>query len=235
MEIAANIHWIDRVRGNVYAVLGEDGVTLIDTGLASIDRVDLIFNYLERLKLYPADVRRILLTHGDPAHAGNARAIRDETGAAIFCSSETREALAAGRGPERPAGPLNRLRRSLRRFPPVAADGVEVLAAGRHELPLPRGLEVVPSPGHTAGHLAFFHRPTGVLFAGYALNTRRGGLKWTLKQPADEQQAYRSAVTLLRLAPAVFAGGHGRPIDRISFDALLNTQEIWLRRQQLGD
>lgn len=230
MEIAPGIHWLERVNANVYACIDDDGgVTLIDTGLPGIDRVDLIFNQLERLKKYPADLRRVLITHADSDHAGNAARIWEESGAEILATAAARESMAAGRLSPRRRNLVQRLMMRFARYPAVPADQVRALDDEAAPLPALGGLEVVPTPGHTLDHVSFFHPASGVLFAGDALNTRRGRLQCTPEViSADMQLAYRSAVRLLQLSPAIFACGHGRPLDEHHVEQLFLLQEKWL-------
>jgi glyoxylase-like metal-dependent hydrolase (beta-lactamase superfamily II) len=85
--------------------------------------------------------------------------------------------------------------------------------------------ELILTPGHTPGHVAFF-RPLGrVLITGDALVTKDlnslSGALSARPQVAgppwyttwDWQQAKRSAVSLAGLRPLVVAGGHGSPMS----------------------
>src|SRR5258707_8764978 len=59
---------------NVYAVLGDDGVTLVDSGWADEPSETVIIEALHGLGFAPDDVRRILVTHAHWDHF--SRAIR---------------------------------------------------------------------------------------------------------------------------------------------------------------
>ncbi len=76
------------------------------------------------------------------------------------------------------------------------------------------GLEVLATPGHTLDHFSFYSPSTGVLFAGDVIDTRNGRLNRSRKfLTADEEEANRSAIRVIELAPATFACGHGVPLS----------------------
>lgn len=213
MEIAPGIHWIEKVIGNVYACIEPEGVTLIDTGLRSIDRIDLIFNYLERFKRFPPDVKRILITHADIDHVGNLKGIWDETGAIVLAGPQAKALIAAGQQPTHMVQPIQWLSETLFKIEPLPADHIRSLDQTNRSLPIMGGIRVIPSPGHTAEHISFYHPTSGVLFAGDALSTIGGKLRCSFKfHSADHDLARQSAKTLLKLNPTVFACGHGKPL-----------------------
>ena len=74
------------------------------------------------------------------------------------------------------------------------------------------GLQMIGTPGHTAGHVAVFDADTGVLVAGDAL-TNMGGLTGSNPQfTEDEQAAAASVQKLARLSPTTILVGHGEPV-----------------------
>ena len=132
-----------------------------------------------------AGVRHVVLTHKHPDHAGSAGDVADRAGGAT---------LYAG-GPDLDAIDAPRLR--------AVADGDEVF-----------GLEIVSTPGHTAGHVAVFDADTAVLVAGDALNNS-GGLTGSNPQfTEDEAAAAASVRKLADLRPRVILVGHGPPVTR---------------------
>lgn len=80
-------------------------------------------------------------------------------------------------------------------------------------------LEVISSPGHTPGHLAFYNLETQILIAGDALQTR-GGLavagngSWTFPfvnfGTWDKARAVAAAEKLAKLDVTYLATGHGK-------------------------
>ena len=100
------------------------------------------------------------------------------------------------------------------RYGKVPAAAIEIFDDGDLLPVMDNGLQVIATPGHTLDHFSFYHAPTGVLFAGDALNTRKGTLQGTPPRiTADQDAARQSAIRLLELTPAVFACGHGNPLS----------------------
>ncbi|MEM7799631.1 MAG: MBL fold metallo-hydrolase [Chloroflexota bacterium] len=232
MELAPNIHWIKGINANVYALIEKKGVTLIDTGAESIDKVDFIFNYLERLNLFPLDVKRILVTHADGDHAGNVRGIIDETGATAYASPETKIHLINGSQPKHLSRSRAWFSTVLTGTPAVPEEKIRALDLSNRLLPIMGRLEVIPSPGHTDGHLSFFHPATGVLFAGDALSTRRNQLSCSPDaQSADTGQAARSAIRLIKHSPAIIACGSGAPMSDQSAIDVARALQAWRSEQ----
>ena len=74
------------------------------------------------------------------------------------------------------------------------------------------GLQIVATPGHTAGHVAVFDPDSGVLVAGDALNND-GGLSGSNPQFTDDEVAAADSVRKLAgLEPRVILVGHGSPV-----------------------
>lgn len=213
MLLAPHIHWIEGVRANVFALIEPSGVTLIDTGAPSIDRIDLIFNFLQRHDKYPLDVKRILLTHADGDSAGNVKGIIDETGAIVLASPEAKNHLVNGTQPDHLPPVRQWLAKRWVGLPAVSVEKIRVLDKSNRNLPILGGLEVIPTPGHTPDSVSFFHSKSGVLFAGDALSGQGGRLGVPpVTHTADIGQAKRSALKLLKRCPTVIASGHGKPL-----------------------
>lgn len=130
-----------------------------------------------------AGVRHVVLTHQHGDHAGSASAVLAEASDATGYAGEPD--LAAIDAPD--LRPL--------------ADGDELF-----------GLQVVGTPGHTAGHLAVFDPDTGVLVAGDAL-ANQGQLSGSIPQfTEDEAAAAESVRKLAALEPRAILVGHGPPV-----------------------
>ena len=221
MQISPGIHSLGQtIGGHVHAYLLEedDGLTLIDT-LFDTDghRVLEAINSLGRA---PQDLKRIVLSHGHRSHIGGLAALKEASGAEVY-SHEWEEDIIAG---DRNAQPV-----SLLPMRPVTAYfkvyHLQVglaLGVGQHkacpvDLPLKDGdrvgpVEVLHTPGHSPGHLAFWWPEKKALFAGDAIATWPifdGG--WPAFNLNEEQQR----ATLRRMAELdaeVLAVGHGEPL-----------------------
>ncbi len=167
---ASNRDWppgVHRVRGLMsvpHVLVDADGAVLLDTGfpgdLARIRRA------LAAAGVGPRDVRAILLTHGHLDHAGNAAALRRETGAPIYAHPLEQAHLDGKfryRGLAWICGALEAAGRALTRYEPAAID---VPLADGDVLPFWGGLRVVHLPGHTLGHCGFYSARHGLLFSG---------------------------------------------------------------------
>jgi glyoxylase-like metal-dependent hydrolase (beta-lactamase superfamily II) len=140
-------------------------------------------------------VRHVILTHYHPDHIGSAG---DVTGLA------PQAAVWAG-APDIPQIPLAREIRP-------AADGAEVF-----------GLQIIATPGHTAGHISVLDRTASTLVVGDAAFNVGGMLIDLIPQfTADADQARESLRKLGRLGfeRALFA--HGAPIEQGAAAALGN-------------
>lgn len=217
-EIAPGVYWIDGSASNLYLCVEDEGLTLIDAGMPR--RQGLVWELLAELGRPRTDLKRIVLTHADLDHAGSTAVLQAESGAKVYAGSETAEYLPTGKSPKHLPAIMHALA-SLMKFKPVPTAAIQAVQDG-DVLPVLGGLQALATPGHTTDHFSFFNPATGVLFTGDALNTRAGSLQSTPPRiTADQDAARQSAIRLLELAPAVFACGHGTPLQGHSTDDLM--------------
>jgi glyoxylase-like metal-dependent hydrolase (beta-lactamase superfamily II) len=217
VEVAPGLVSVGQSKGGrVHAYLCEAGnsLTLVDT-LFDTDAI-VMLNQLRRLGLAASDIDNIVLTHGHRSHLGGAAVLRRLSGAKVFSHeweadiiSGDRKAQAVSLKPKRPfqAYPFQAgLALGLGRHPPCPVD--ELLKDEDSVGPL----QVLHTPGHTPGHLAFFWPERGVLVAGDAIAT------WpyfSAGWPGLNLNATQHRVSLRRMAslnPEVIGVGHGEPI-----------------------
>lgn len=151
---------------HVYLIASEDEAVLIDSG-AGVD-IEPILAEIDRSNA-PL-VRRILITHAHADHSGGAARLQAELGAEVFASREVATYLRTGDARrasfdvmKKPGGYPDDYE-----FRSCAVDG-ELIDRDRLKLGSVE-LEVLETPGHCSGHLAFvLHRSGGVdLFSGDA-------------------------------------------------------------------
>jgi glyoxylase-like metal-dependent hydrolase (beta-lactamase superfamily II) len=83
------------------------------------------------------------------------------------------------------------------------------------------GIRVVHTPGHTPGHVALLHQPTGVLLTGDSLFNWRGRMSLpSLTYCADAGLTERSAYALGELEYDVVAFTHGPEIRERAREAV---------------
>ena len=191
---------------NCYLVVEDDGLTLIDSTMSSpADDVAALAKQLGK------ELRRVALTHAHGDHAGGVDGVRQRfPGVEVSISGRDAPILAGDKTlrPNEPQTPVK---------------GYFVKFDWKPDRLLKPGdrigsLEVVASPGHTPGHIAFLDTRDRSLIAGDAFQTRAGiavsgDLRPLFPFPAmatwNKQTALASAVALRALGPSLLAVGHG--------------------------
>ena len=184
-------------------------LSLVDTGTEKDP--PRILRALEKLGRKPEDVRQILLTHGHGDHAGGAKAMKESTGAPVLAGAADREVI-AGREPYPPAAAAwgrvlytNRLKDYPRfEIDHGVADRIEVEG----------GLEMIPTPGHTDGHMTIWAPDLQALFLGDSV-WNIAGLRecWRAFNP-DPQTNHEGVRKLADLPSESLWFGHGFTIQR---------------------
>lgn len=195
---------------NAYLVREDDSLTLIDTMLPRSGKA--ILRAAEQLG---APIVRIALTHAHGDHVGSL----DELAAAlpgveVLISARDARLLAKDMTLD-PGEPQSKLRGG---YPGAATQPTRTLVHGDAV----GSLEVVASPGHTPGHVAFLDRREGTLYCGDVFSTL-GGVATTAKAnprfplPAmatwDRPTELASARALRALDPVRIAPGHGKVVE----------------------
>ncbi len=159
-------------------------------------------------------VDRHVLTHPHLDHAGgSARVCRAFGLDGVACGAADLADLRAGRSPELALRSwLQPLSRALGRFTPVAGTA---FVDGETVGP---GFVVVPTPGHTPGHISLWREADRVLIAGDALMgmhplSGRPDLRLPPRFDQPDPAAVRASVRrLVALEPRVVFFGHGLPL-----------------------
>lgn len=165
-----------------YVLVRGREAAVVDTGVTG--SADAIRAVLDEAGPGWAGVRHVVLTHKHPDHAGSIGEVLAEAGGATGY-------VGAADLPEVDAP------RELT----TVGDGDEVF-----------GLQIVATPGHTAGHVAVFDPSTRVLVAGDALNNTEGLAGSNPQFTEDEAAAAASVRKLAALQPRTILVGHGDPV-----------------------
>ena len=223
----AGIHRISRLgMVNEYLVAEDDGLTLIDTGLAGTHRL-----ILARARDLDMPIKRIALTHAHRDHRGSLDALAAALPGLQVIVSEREAPLLAGDTQPRDGEPEGQLRGGFTgtttRPARLVRDG-DVIGS----------LRVIATPGHTPGHLAFLDTRDGTLYAGDAYTTTRGVttsavVPWRYPMAGlatwNRDLDLASARLLRDLAPDRLASGHG-PVIRAPGPAMTRAIEAAARK-----
>jgi len=203
---------------NAYLFEASDGVVMVDSGTPK--KAERLLQAVRDTRHDERDLRAVLITHHHVDHVGSLAELARRTGATVY--------VPAGDAPiirgQRPAPPPNRAVPTGRILGPVLARFIPKLDVPRvdvelHEgddLPLPGGMRVIDTPGHTAGHISYL-LPSGggVLFAGDAAGARGSKVAPPVDMvfgtfTEDLDAARRSFAKLARFEFDVMLPGHGK-------------------------
>ncbi len=167
-QITKHLYQISLGAVNAF-LIEDDGLTLVDTGLPG--NTDKIFAAMQKEGKNPAHIKRIILSHLHTDHAGNAADIKQRVNARVYAHREDARLLeqgVSGRPMTLTPGITNKfvyqlfIKNAGNAVRPVAVD--EELSDG-DVLPLLGGIQVIHTPGHSAGHSALLLQSEGVLIA----------------------------------------------------------------------
>ncbi|SDH31537.1 MBL fold metallo-hydrolase [Agrococcus jejuensis] len=232
MQLAPGLHRIGDDRVAFLLVVADDGLTLVDAGLPG-HRRDLR-RALRALDRTEADVRGVVLTHGDQDHIGFAEALRVEHGVPVYVH-EADAARTRGDEPA-PSNPMPpwRLGAALGFVATMLTKGIRPRHLGEVRtvvdgdvLPLPGSPVVVGMPGHSPGSIAVLLPEHRVVAVGDALTTRHVLTGDTTPQLTpftdDLAEADASLARLAQVDADVVVPGHGtvwRGTPRALVDAI---------------
>jgi glyoxylase-like metal-dependent hydrolase (beta-lactamase superfamily II) len=193
---------------NAYLVEEDDGFTVVDTMLprSAGPILDAAGG---------REIKRIALTHAHGDHIGSLDALAEQLpGVEVLISTRDARLLAKDMTLD-PGEPEDKLRGS---YPGAKTRPTRTVEAGERI----GSLEVVASPGHTPGHVAFLDTRDRTLYCGDAYSTL-GGVATTAKvNPRfplpglatwHRPTVLESAKALRALDPARLAPGHGKVVE----------------------
>jgi glyoxylase-like metal-dependent hydrolase (beta-lactamase superfamily II) len=204
--VGDNIIQLTRYRFvNAFLVREDDGFTLVDTTVPrGADEL------IAAARDAGAEIRRIALTHGHGDHVGSLDALKQQLGDSVQVLMPQLDArIHAGEKvvDGKPPGQWPKLETA----PDVRLTGDERVGS----------LEVIPTPGHTPGHVSFLDTRDRTVIVGDVF-TSIGGLAvsnhFHLRFPLaamatwDKGKDLESAQKLRALEPAMLVVGHGGPV-----------------------
>jgi glyoxylase-like metal-dependent hydrolase (beta-lactamase superfamily II) len=220
--------------GQAYIWDWDDGLTLVDTGVAG--SADTILHAVQALGREPSDVKEIVLTHYHADHRGSAAELVARTGAAVL-AHRVEAPVVDGNQPQLPPsladferpiaeGVLARMAPQLVAGAPLSLDDLaRALVADISTAPVAvtrevedgdttaGGGQIVHIPGHTPGSIALLVPALGVLFTGDTLASHEGRIIPGVFN-VDRAALMSSIAKLARLDVNVACFGHGAPATR---------------------
>jgi len=220
MELGPHLRRIGNDIVAAYLIVTDDGITVIDAGLAGQWR-DLQ-RELQAIGRSLADIRGLIATHGDSDHLGFAERLRRETGTPVYVHAADADRARGGGKPKAAWGSvrlgalLGFLGYTIRKGGMRTrwlTDLVEVQDGA--ELELPGAPRVISLPGHSPGSIAVYSPVAHAVFVGDALTTRNvlTGVPGPAPAPFtdDPAQALASLERIAGLDAEWVLPGHGAP------------------------
>lgn len=235
---------------NVYLLDGGGEWLLVDTGVHSRESLVVLEDALEEIGCPPQRISVIACTHHHPDHFGNARALKELTGARVFIHKEEwqrAQRFAPAHTPEVTAffrrsgipleriGPVPSAREFWQRlYAPCAPDGFfadgTVLRVGTLEV------RAVWTPGHTPGHCVMYLPERRLLIAGdHLLPKITPHVGWYPSGPADplgdflasQEKIQRLDVDLVLPAHGAVFADHRRRARQIIHHHMTRLREMY--------
>ena len=215
-QIVPGLYAINLGNVNAFLLDGDgDGLTLIDTGFPGSE--GKILQAVQELGKAPGDIRQILLTHCHPDHAGSLAALQQATGAPSYAHGVDAPDIRAGHVSHPPIPTPRLLQRILfwlfirKSSPNYPAATITHEINDGETVPFAGGIQVIHTPGHSAGHVAFYWgQQGGVLLAGDTCSNMPF-LDYSIVYD-DLAQAKRTLAALAKRDFAAICFGHGEAI-----------------------
>lgn len=177
-------HRVDLGFVSAYILYRNGEATVVDTGVDG--SAMSIESGLEQVGLGWGDVSGLIITHRHPDHQGSLQGVLGNTPADTpwYAGAADLDSITAPHAGR------------------AAADGDMVSE-----------LEIIESPGHTAGHISVLDAASGILVAGDALNGENGGVVGPNPGFSDDiDLANASVAKLAGFDYEVVLFGHGEPV-----------------------
>lgn len=202
---------------NVYLLVSDEGLTMVDSGLAG--EAGHIVAQIEGAGYPLQALRSIVLTHWHGDHTGNAAELARRSGAQVVAHRE--EAPLIDNSQPLPSSSFGQrllnvlgdhvlLRRAPCTVDRPVEDGDVLDALG--------GIRVLHTPGHSPGSICLYHPERQILFCGdvlfneHPISGKRGLGRHMRALTLDNAQARDAVAKLPAEALEVLCCGHGEPI-----------------------
>ena len=183
---------------HVWVVVDKEGVTLVDAGMPMMAKK--IIKFTKQLNAGP--LKRILLTHGHVDHVGAVKAIVTETEAPVYAHRIEIPYLEGELLYPKRKKAENNLPKQLTK-PLIEDEFGNILSVD--------GLTPYLTPGHSPGHVVYYHEKDKVLLAGDLFNSKKGKLRHPMFTPFMDD-AVRSSAIVGKLKPTRLEVCHGNSV-----------------------
>jgi len=186
---------------NVWLVKDDEGVSLVDTGISTMGSG--ILKFIDKLDVDP--LSRILLTHGHSDHVGSIKKIRLKREVPIYAH---REEIPYMEGKL----PYPRRKKSQALVESSIATPLEEDAS--NNLTSIGDLMPYHTPGHSPGHVVYYHQKDSVLIGGDLFTSRRHKLQKPMAMfTGNMDQAIKSGQIVKLLKPKILCVCHGSTVQ----------------------
>jgi glyoxylase-like metal-dependent hydrolase (beta-lactamase superfamily II) len=149
---------------HVWVVVADDGVTLVDAGFSFMAKG--ILQFIDRLNAGP--LRSILLTHGHADHVGSVNKIVQSREVPVYAHRKELPYMNGELPYPHRRKPEHNIARGLAQPLVENETGNLVKVAG---------LQPYFTPGHSPGHVVYYHEADDVLLAGDLFNSKNGNIR----------------------------------------------------------
>ena len=230
-EILPGVHVVPSAAGagfsragamNICLLVERGQITMIDAGLPGSSGA--VLSYLDAIGQAPQAIRRVIITHHHLDHVGGLPELIKLSQAEVWAHRDDAGVI-EGKTPRAPIPPervtamlaslpaeqRDAAQERMRRMSEVLPAAVDLRLVGGEELSILGGVQILHSPGHTAGHLCLYLPALSLLIAGDLLRLTEDGV--IRESPAanatDADQAMASARQIATLKFEGFIGYHG--------------------------
>jgi len=180
---------------SAWLVQSERGLTLVDAGIPLM--AGPLLKQIERMGL---PLEQIVLTHGHSDHVGSLNKIVERYPVPVYVH-EAEIPYMEGRQP------YPRRKKAEQTVRPGLVRALDMASQ-------PGGLTPYATPGHSPGHVAYYHEQDGVLLAGDLFTSKRGQLHRPMPMfTADMKQAVGSGALVEQVRPKLVSVCHGGEVQ----------------------
>lgn len=183
---------------HVWIVVDKDGITLVDGGMPMMAKG--IIKFIEQLNAGP--LKRIILTHGHVDHVGAVKKILTENEVPVYAHQIEIPYL---------EGEVLYPKRKKLEYNLPKQLTLPLLEDESGNLQPVDGLTPYLTPGHSPGHVVYYHEKDQVLLAGDLFNSKKGKLHPPMFTPFLDE-AIKSAAIVEKLKPKRLEVCHGSSV-----------------------